>query len=504
MTVTVHPAVGDFNGFQKKKATEFRINVTQKPSSVSAKVGENSVNLAEANSMEDFKSRENVYFYDQAPNLNRFATKGSDFEKKVIAKNPQLLVKLAPADITAVPTVLSVEGFRFEPAEKYRVSSGALTAPANARVTEENAAAYTLTPSWDAVPNADFYEIEFGGMLYTTIKGTEFLFEDLEAETPYSFNVRAVNKDGHSAWTAISAKTKANPLEFAIPGIEGETSVENQGNSLTKLFDFKEKDAWHTKYNEKAVPFDLVLDLKTINKLEKFHYVPREDGGNGTLLKGSISYSMDRENWTKAGTFQWDKNGDVKIFNFKDAPTARYIKLNVTEGVGDYGSGREIYVFKVPGTESYLPGDINNDGKIDRNDLTSYINYTGLRKGDSDFEGYISNGDINKNGLIDAYDISVVATQLEDEADQPQEEAARKDEEGDKKEGDGEKKKAAEEAKKKARLDGKLLLSADKKRYAKGDAVKVTVKGREPPAGECSELCPPVRSQGFGIRGRGG
>lgn len=477
-TVTVHPAVGDFTGFQKKKATEFRVNVTQKPSKVSARVGGNEVSLAEANSRDDFNSRENVYFYDQAPNLNRFATKGSDFEKKVIAKNPQLLVKLAPADITAAPTVLSVEGFRFEPAEKYRVSSGVLAAPANARVTEENAAAYTLTPSWDAVPNADFYEIEFGGMLYTTIKGTEFLFEDLEAETPYSFNVRAVNKDGHSAWTAISAKTKANPLEFAIPGIEGETSVENQGNSLTKLFDFKEKDAWHTKYNEKAVPFDLVLDLKTINKLEKFHYVPREDGGNGTLLKGSVSYSMDRENWTKAGTFQWDKNGEVKIFNFKDAPTARYIKLNVTEGVGDYGSGREIYVFKVPGTESYLPGDINNDGKIDRNDLTSYTNYTGLRKGDSDFEGYISNGDINKNGLIDAYDISVVATQLEDEADQPQEEAAEKDGEAEKKDGDEDKEKTAAKKQKKEHVAGKLVLSTDKKKYAKGDTVKVTVKGR--------------------------
>lgn len=477
-TVTVHPAVGDFTGFRKKKATEFRVNVTEKPSRVSARVGENEVNLAEANSRDDFNSRENVYFYDQAPSLNRFATKGSDFEKKVIAKNPQLLVKLAAADITAAPAVLSVEGFRFEPAEKYRVSSGALAAPANARVTEENAAAYTLTPSWNAVPNADFYEIEFGGMLYTTIKSTEFLFEDLEAETPYSFNVRAVNKDGHSAWTSINAKTKANPLEFAIPGIEGETSVENQGNSLTKLFDFKEKDTWHTKYNEKAVPFDLVLDLKTINKLDKFHYVPREDGGNGTLLKGSVSYSMDRENWTKAGTFQWDKNGEVKIFNFKDAPTARYIKLNVTEGVGDYGSGREIYVFKVPGTESYLPGDINNDGKIDRNDLTSYINYTGLRKGDSDFEGYISNGDINKNGLIDAYDISVVATQLEDEADQPQEEAAAKDEDAEKKDGDEDKEKAAAKDQKKAHVDGKLVLSADKKKYAKGDAVKVTVKGR--------------------------
>ena len=31
VTVTVHPSVGDFNGFDKKKSTEFRINVTRKP-----------------------------------------------------------------------------------------------------------------------------------------------------------------------------------------------------------------------------------------------------------------------------------------------------------------------------------------------------------------------------------------------------------------------------------------------------------------------------------------
>lgn len=472
VTVTVHPAVGDFTGFDKKKSTEFRINVTRKPDKVSARLGKDNLELAEAASKDDFLSRENVYFYDAAPNLNKFATKGSDFEKKVIAKNPQLLVKLAATDVTANPVVLSVEGFQFQPAEKYRLSSGPLSAPGNAGVTEENTAAYTLKPTWNAVANADYYEIEFGGMLYTTIKGTEFLFEDLEAETPYSFKLRAVNRDGHSDWTAFNAKTQANPLEFAIEGIVGETTAENQGNSLTKLFDFKEKDAWHTKYGAKAIPFDLVMDLKTINKIEKFHYVPREDAGNGTLLKGTVYYSMDKETWTKAGTFQWDKNNEVKIFGFKDAPTARYIKLNITEGVGGYGSGREIYVFKVPGTESYLPGDINNDGKIDRNDLTSYINYTGLRKGDSDFEGYISNGDINRNGLIDAYDISVVATQLEDDSDQPQEDA-------DQDNGDAKKQKDATAGKKKAELGGKLLISADKKRYGKGDIAKVTVKGQK-------------------------
>lgn len=46
------------------------------------------------------------------------------------------------------------------------------------------------------------------------------------------------------------------------------------------------------------------------------------------------------------------------------------------------------------------------------------MNYTGLRRGDSDFD-YVSAGDINRNGLIDAYDISVVATQLEDGIENP-------------------------------------------------------------------------------------
>lgn len=139
----------------------------------------------------------------------------------------------------------------------------------------------------------------------------------------------------------------------------------------------------------------------------------------------------------------------MKVFAFTQAPTARYIKMSITEAVGDYGSGQEIYVFKVPGTESYLPGDINNDKLVDENDLTSYINYTGLRRGDADFEGYISNGDLNRNGLIDAYDISVVATQLEGGAD-----AVR-----------GEK------------VEGSLSISTPKRSYAKGETVEVLVKG---------------------------
>ena len=411
-TVIIHPTQGNFEGFVKEKATEFRINVTAKPKKITAKIGKDKVKLTEARNMEDFLKQENVCFYDATPDLNKFATPGSEFEKEVITKNPQLLVKLESTDITASPTVLTIEGFVFEPTDNYRINTGSLSAPL-AQITKENTEAYTLKPTWNKIANADFYEIAFNDMLYSTIRDTELLFEDLNAETAYSFKIRSVNKDGYSDWSAFDATTKANPLEFALQGILGETTAENQGGQgIQKLFNYDEGDAWHTKWGEKAVPFDLTMDLRTINQLDKFHYLPRTDGGNGVLLKGSVYYSMDKENWTEAGTFQWERNGDTKIFTFANRPTARYIKISVTEGVGGYGSGRELYVFKVPGTESYRPGDINNDRLIDMNDFTSYMNYTGLRQGDADFEGYVSNGDINRNGLIDAYDISVVATQL--------------------------------------------------------------------------------------------
>lgn len=413
VTITIHPTAGSFDGFVKDKKTELRINVTEKPKKLTARINNKKVKLTEVSTAAELLNGENVFWYEETPNLNKFATKGSEFEKVVITKNPLLHIKLGSTDITANRIELDVEGFRFEPADRNLVSTGTLSAPQNAQVSEQNREAYTLQPTWDKVPNADYYEIEFNGMLYTTIRDTHLLFEDLKADTPYAFKVRAVNKDGVSEWAEIQVKTKTNPLEFAIRGIEGESTAASQGGfGVDRLFNFSESgDTWHTKYSVNSIPLDLIIDLKTVNQLDKFHYLPRADAGNGTLLKGTVSYSMDKENWTEAGAFEWQRNGDVKVFTFTERPNARYIKLNVTAGVGNYGSGREIYVFKVPGTASYLQGDINNDGKIDRNDLTSYMNYTGLRRGDSDFEGYISKGDINMNDLIDAYDISVVATQ---------------------------------------------------------------------------------------------
>lgn len=377
-----------------------------------AEKGKKSIKLKAVTSAEAYEQGTDVYYYEESPELNRFATSGSEFASVQIRKNPVVHVKLHAVDVTADRVQVEMKGFAFAPADRLLKQTGALQAP-QARITDENAGAYTLTPTWEPVPGADYYEIESEGMIYSTIRQNSLTFEDLKVETDYAFRIRSVNASGASEWSSFSGKTKSDPLEFAIRGIKSETSCPNQpGQPVRRLFNFDETDAWHTEWSKAAVPFDLIIDLKSINTLDRFDYLPRLDGGNGTLQKGEVFYSMDRTNWTSADTFDW-QGGDVKHFTFTTQPVARYIKIAVSQAVGNFGSGRELYVFRVPGTDTFIPGDINNDKKIDHNDLTSYMNYTGLRKGDSDYEGYISKGDLNENGLIDAYDISAVGIELE-------------------------------------------------------------------------------------------
>ena len=450
--ITVHPAEGSFDGFVTDRTTEFRINATVEPKRVTASVNGRRVKLARAASREEFEQGSDVWFYDAAPDMNRFATPDSDFAKKVIAKNPVIYVKLAEADITACEQTVIVDGFVFDPENRLRTTHGELDTPQFA-IDDERVEAYTVTPAWNEVENADYYEIEFGDMLYSTIRGTELEFIDLTPETDYKFRLRAVNADGVSPWAETSVRTKTNPLEFALHDLRGESDRPDQGGAgVNRLFDFSESgDIWHTKYNEAAVPFNLVIDLRTVNRLDKFHYLPRLDSGNGTILEGKVYYSMDKSDWTEAGDFTWERSGETKVFDFATQPSARYIKLSVSKAVGNYGSGRELYVFKAAGTESYLQGDVNNDGKIDSNDLTSYMNYTGLRRGDSDFEGYISRGDINGNDLIDAYDISVAATQIDG--------GVKRDPSA-------------------APLAGEITVAADRKSYNAGDTIRLTVSGK--------------------------
>lgn len=406
LAITICPTEGNYDGMVKEKSTLVRINTTARPKSVRAIIGKKKVTLTEGEGA-------NTWRYVERPQLNQFSTQGTDMAKVEVTKNPVIEVNLAKGDIMTDETTIEVKGFVYDkPATRMLTNHGTLSAPV---ATDTKVAPYTLTPTWKAVDNADYYEIRFNSMIYSTIRNNSLLFEDLQPGTDYTFELRAVNADGHSEWTTINAKTDKNPLEFAVHGITAtNTAKDMPGFGIHRLFDFQESgDIWHTHYSEKAVPFTVTMDLHATITLDKMQYVPRADAGNGTILEADIFTSKDGKTWQAVGTQKWERTPAKKNVAFTDHQQARYIRMDVKKALGDFGSGAELYVFRQPGTKVLIPGDVNQDGKIDENDLTSYMNYTGLKKGDSDFDGYISNGDINGNGLIDAYDISNVATQLE-------------------------------------------------------------------------------------------
>lgn len=406
LAITICPTEGNYDGMVKEKSTLVRINTTARPKSVRAIIGKKKVTLTEGEGV-------NTWRYVERPQLNQFSTQGTDMAKVEVTKNPVIEVNLAKGDIMTDETTIEVKGFVYDkPATRMLTNHGTLSAPV---ATDTKVAPYTLTPTWKAVDNADYYEIRFNSMIYSTIRDNSLLFEDLQPGTDYTFELRAVNADGHSEWTTINAKTDKNPLEFAVHGITAtNTAKDMPGFGIHRLFDFQESgDIWHTHYSEKAVPFTVTMDLHATITLDKMQYVPRADAGNGTILEADIFTSKDGKTWQAVGTQKWERTPAKKNVTFTDHQQARYIRMDVKKALGDFGSGAELYVFRQPGTKVLIPGDVNQDGKIDENDLTSYMNYTGLKKGDSDFDGYISNGDINGNGLIDAYDISNVATQLE-------------------------------------------------------------------------------------------
>ena len=406
--ISIAPTTGAFEGFVPEKRTEMRIYMDAAPKGVSAVVGGAKVELAAVASAEEFAQADNAYYFEAEPELNQFSTPGTEAAEVSIKGAPRLMVKVAATDITQNGVEVTVDGYQFSVADPLVANTGALKTPV-ITFAEENVEPYALTPSWEMQPEADYYEIEFDGMVYSTIRDSKLRFEDLKAETEYTFRMRAVNAAGASKWAVAKVQTLANPLEFAIPGIKAETICKNQpGQGVNKFFDYDEASIWHTDWAGGAVPFTMEIDLGGVNVLDKLEYLPREDGGNGTLLQGAISYSTDRKTWSEPIAFNWAGDGTMKTITFDGKSSARYMKMDITAARGNFGSGREMYIFKVPGTETVLQGDINHDGRVDMDDFTSYMNYTGLRAGDSDFDGYISGGDINENGLIDAYDISCV------------------------------------------------------------------------------------------------
>lgn len=115
-------------------------------------------------------------------------------------------------------------------------------------------------------------------------------------------------------------------------------------NGAEKAVDGNPATLWHTQWTptKAALPQSITLGLNGTYDVSQLRYLPRTDGSmNGRVTEYVVEASADGESYTEVGRGTWeaDTSGDVADI---DAPGARFIRLNVLNGVGGYASAAEL------------------------------------------------------------------------------------------------------------------------------------------------------------------
>ena len=426
LTVTVNPTKGSYENMVASRNTQFTVMASQAPSSVKVTANNQDITLKKVDSKEAFESGENVYYFDTAYQVNPYLASHAGEQTKQSA----LLVKVGKHDVRATTLQLTVKDF-VNDAKSINANqlNTDLAAPTQLVNQENKNTTSSLALSWGEVNGATGYELSVDGKIYQVGAQQSAVIDGLEVNHSYPVKVRAVNAKGYSNWSEeITATTKEDPYRNTIAGVKAKASLPAQSSyEITKLVDKDLNSQWHTHWFEggtanpaKGQYLTLQFDLGAEYQMDKIEYYPRNDGGsNGMITNVQYRTSKDGVMWSEySAPIRWQANQDKKTLA-TNGQTYRYVQMKVLGSVGNFGSGNEMLFYKKDGTKGVISGDITNDGVVNENDVTSYRNYTGLEKKDSDFGGYVQTGDLNHNGMIDAYDIHYVLRQLDGGINQP-------------------------------------------------------------------------------------
>ena len=157
-------------------------------------------------------------------------------------------------------------------------------------------------------------------------------------------------------FTAISEVTVSEQTNIVeIPQSQmsaSATSSQTGSNDPGFALDGDPDTHWHTKwFNVDPLPQSITVNLGGTYEISKLGYLPRPDAGNGTITGYNVYTSIDGLTYTKVTSGSWAQNKLLKEANFSPVRAA-YIKLEATEGLGDFASAAEITVFHVAQTVS--------------------------------------------------------------------------------------------------------------------------------------------------------
>ena len=423
-TLTAEKSTGDYTGYKKDKNTTFVVNVSKKPTKVTAKNGSNTLEVEEVQNKADFDTKKveagkAVYFYDESPVIETYASEKETAVAELVKdvkRTPKLYVKFAQADAKAVDQTLVIEGF----ANDGKLPKDQLNENLAVPTLTENVDAKTptsITLGWNKVDTATSYELMIDEVVFAVGDANAYTHVDLTYHSEHTYQVRSRNADGYSKWSEKQTFQSAEDPWKDTPTPQTITwSGEIYGNHKADLaFDkvFQQGDSgFHSNGN--SIGQTLTVDYGKAYEIDKIEYYPRTDASNGTVKKMKLETSLDGVHWTEAKEYTWERNAETKVMGDLNCG-ARYIRFTPLESVGNFFAASEIKVYKKENTGAFAVGSTNKADTVSDGDYTNMKNYLGTCEKDSLFVDQIKSryGDINMNNIYDVYDYAFTMFQLD-------------------------------------------------------------------------------------------
>ncbi|WP_242277599.1 discoidin domain-containing protein [Bacillus cereus group sp. BfR-BA-01446] len=135
------------------------------------------------------------------------------------------------------------------------------------------------------------------------------------------------------------------PYVLSKNTMKASANSEESSGSAGKAIDGKPDTFWHSSWTPNQYPYNLTLELDKNQTISKVDYLPRQDGSeNGRILGYNIYTSVDGVKYNKVSTGTWENNSNKKTATFAPV-TARYVKMEVTNGQNGFASAAEVDIW---------------------------------------------------------------------------------------------------------------------------------------------------------------
>ena len=248
-----------------------------------------------------------------------------------------------------------------------------------------------------------------------------------ESETATQFDVIAAK---NNLTSAIEGLVKTDPNfymykeDFTVntsgawlqwSSSDGQSSgVASQEAANDIMFDGKEAGFWLSQNDIPNVYIDVVFG-DTAKTVKGFEYVARENGNN-KIKTVEILVSENGTEFTSAGTYTAEYDGQTAEIIFDEPITAKYIRIKPTAIQNDASTGdpnklavSELRVMKVQ-QPTFEKGDVNHDNTVDIEDVTLIQKYLTRMEITGTFDEKLA--DVDGDGKILINDATLIQIQL--------------------------------------------------------------------------------------------